>query len=136
VGATSRENRKLVFDWCGGGCMGIIGPGKKVDTYLPPMDQLEKVEFAEAFASAVPNKIGVGGCFGRNPAHPRRLEMELGALYGHLLRRAGSRTVEDRPFTKPKVGTQNRLSDTEDSGRVGPELVSDVLEAKGKLGSA
>ena len=30
--------------------MGIIGPGKKIDTYPLPMDQYEKVEFAETLA--------------------------------------------------------------------------------------
>ena len=40
--------------------MGIIGPGKKVDTYPLPMDLYEKPEFAEAFGTAIANRIGIG----------------------------------------------------------------------------
>jgi aldehyde:ferredoxin oxidoreductase len=40
--------------------MGVIGPGKKVDTYPLPMDQYEKVEFAEIFALAIAKRIGIG----------------------------------------------------------------------------
>lgn len=40
--------------------MGVIGPGKPVDTHPLPMDQYEKVEFAEIFALAVAKRIGIG----------------------------------------------------------------------------
>ncbi len=40
--------------------MGVIGPGKKVDTHPLPMDQYEKVEFAEIFALAIAKRIGIG----------------------------------------------------------------------------
>jgi aldehyde:ferredoxin oxidoreductase len=40
--------------------MGIIGPGKKVDTYPLPMDMYDKVEFAEAFAVALAKRVGIG----------------------------------------------------------------------------
>ena len=40
--------------------MGVIGPGKKVDTYPLPMDQYEKVEFAEIFGMAIAKRIGIG----------------------------------------------------------------------------
>ena len=40
--------------------MGIIGPGKKVDTAPLPMDLYETVEFAEIFANAIANRIGIG----------------------------------------------------------------------------
>ena len=40
--------------------MGVIGPGKKVDTYPLPMDQYEKVEFAEIFALVIAKRIGIG----------------------------------------------------------------------------
>ncbi len=40
--------------------MGVIGPGTKIDTYPLPMDQYEKVEFAEAFATAIAKRIGIG----------------------------------------------------------------------------
>ncbi len=40
--------------------MGVIGPGKKVDTYPLPMDIYDKVEFAEVFAMAISNRIGIG----------------------------------------------------------------------------
>jgi hypothetical protein len=45
---------KRLFD------MGVIGPGKAVDTYPLPMDQYEKVEFAEVFALAIAKRIGIG----------------------------------------------------------------------------
>ena len=57
--------------------MGIIGPGKQVDTYPLPMDQWEKVEFAEAFASAVSNKVGIGALIAEGTA---RLAEKLGRL--------------------------------------------------------
>jgi len=40
--------------------MGVIGPGKAIDTSPLPMDQIEKVEFAEIFAIAVAKRIGIG----------------------------------------------------------------------------
>jgi aldehyde:ferredoxin oxidoreductase len=40
--------------------MGVIGPGKQVDTYPLPMQQYEQVEFAEAFAMAISKRIGIG----------------------------------------------------------------------------
>jgi aldehyde:ferredoxin oxidoreductase len=40
--------------------MGVIGPGKAVDTYPLPMDQYEKVEFAEIFSLAIAKRIGIG----------------------------------------------------------------------------
>ncbi len=40
--------------------MGVIGPGKEVDTYPLPMDMYDQVEFAEAFANAISKRIGIG----------------------------------------------------------------------------
>jgi aldehyde:ferredoxin oxidoreductase len=40
--------------------MGVIGPGKDVDTYPLPMEQYDKVEFAEVFALAIAKRIGIG----------------------------------------------------------------------------
>ncbi len=40
--------------------MGVIGPGKEVDTYPLPMEMYDKVEFAEAFAMAIAKRIGIG----------------------------------------------------------------------------
>jgi len=40
--------------------MGVIGPGKPVDTYPLPMDQYETVEFAEIFAMTIAKRIGIG----------------------------------------------------------------------------
>jgi aldehyde:ferredoxin oxidoreductase len=40
--------------------MGVIGPGKAVDTSPLPMEHIEKVEFAEIFALAIANRIGIG----------------------------------------------------------------------------
>ncbi len=40
--------------------MGVIGPGKKVDTYPLPMDQYEDIEFAEILALSIAQRIGIG----------------------------------------------------------------------------
>lgn len=40
--------------------MGVIGPGKKVDTYPLPMDIYDKVEFAEILTTAIAKRIGIG----------------------------------------------------------------------------
>ncbi len=40
--------------------MGVIGPGREVDTHPLPMDQYEKIEFAEIFAYAIAHRIGIG----------------------------------------------------------------------------
>jgi len=40
--------------------MGVIGPGKKVDTHPLPMKDYEKPEFAEIFALAIAKRIGIG----------------------------------------------------------------------------
>jgi hypothetical protein len=39
---------------------GVIGPGKKVDTYPLPMADYEKEEFAEIYALAIAKRIGIG----------------------------------------------------------------------------
>ena len=40
--------------------LGVIGPGKKVDTAPLPMDLWDRVEFAEIFATAIAQRIGIG----------------------------------------------------------------------------
>lgn len=40
--------------------MGIIGPGKKVDTNPLPMDKYDKSEFSEIFALAIAKRVGIG----------------------------------------------------------------------------
>jgi aldehyde:ferredoxin oxidoreductase len=45
---------KQMFD------LGVIGPGKRVDTYPLPMEIWDRVEFAEAFATAIAGRIGIG----------------------------------------------------------------------------
>jgi aldehyde:ferredoxin oxidoreductase len=40
--------------------MGVIGPGKKVDTHPLPMENYEKAEFAEIFALTIAKRIGIG----------------------------------------------------------------------------
>ncbi len=40
--------------------MGIIGPGKQVDTHPLPMDLYDTVEFAEIFALSIANRVGIG----------------------------------------------------------------------------
>ncbi len=39
---------------------GVIGPGKKVDTYPLPMEHYDKVEFAEAMAQCICTRTGIG----------------------------------------------------------------------------
>jgi aldehyde:ferredoxin oxidoreductase len=45
---------KKVYD------LGVIGPGKKVDTAPLPMELWDQVEFAEIFAKAIAKRIGIG----------------------------------------------------------------------------
>jgi aldehyde:ferredoxin oxidoreductase len=40
--------------------LGVIGPGKKVDTYPLPMEDYEKAEFADIYGLAIANRIGIG----------------------------------------------------------------------------
>ena len=40
--------------------MGVIGPGKRVDTYPLPMEMWDTVEFAEMFSMAIAKRIGIG----------------------------------------------------------------------------
>ena len=40
--------------------LGVIGPGKKVDTYPLPMEDYEKREFADIYGLAIANRIGIG----------------------------------------------------------------------------
>ena len=40
--------------------MGVIGPGKEVDTDPLPMDMWDTVEFAEIFALSIARRIGIG----------------------------------------------------------------------------
>jgi aldehyde:ferredoxin oxidoreductase len=57
--------------------MGIIGPGKKVDTYPLPMDIYEKPEFAEAWGTAIANRIGIGDLLAEGAA---RFAEKIGRL--------------------------------------------------------
>jgi aldehyde:ferredoxin oxidoreductase len=57
--------------------MGIIGPGKTVDTYPLPMDQYEKEEFAEIFGMAIARRIGIGDLLAEGTA---RFAEKLGRL--------------------------------------------------------
>jgi aldehyde:ferredoxin oxidoreductase len=40
--------------------LGVVGPGKKVDTFPLPMELWDQVEFAEIFANAIAKRIGIG----------------------------------------------------------------------------
>jgi aldehyde:ferredoxin oxidoreductase len=40
--------------------LGVVGPGKKVDTYPLPMEHYDRVEFAEVYAMAISKRIGIG----------------------------------------------------------------------------
>jgi aldehyde:ferredoxin oxidoreductase len=40
--------------------LGVIGPGKKIDTYPLPMELWDQVEFAEIFAKTIAKRIGIG----------------------------------------------------------------------------
>jgi aldehyde:ferredoxin oxidoreductase len=40
--------------------LGVLGPGKKIDSYPLPMDQWDKLSFREAFCDAVARKVGIG----------------------------------------------------------------------------
>jgi aldehyde:ferredoxin oxidoreductase len=57
--------------------MGIIGPGKAVDTYPLPMDLYEQPEFAEAWGNAIARRIGIGDLLAEGAA---RFAEKLGRL--------------------------------------------------------
>ncbi len=40
--------------------LGVLGPGKKIDSHPLPMDQWDKLSFREAFCDAIARKIGIG----------------------------------------------------------------------------
>jgi aldehyde:ferredoxin oxidoreductase len=40
--------------------LGVLGPGKKIESYPLPMDQWDKLSFREAFCDAIARKIGIG----------------------------------------------------------------------------
>ena len=40
--------------------LGVVGPGKKVDTYPLPMELWDHEEFAQIFANAIAKRIGIG----------------------------------------------------------------------------
>jgi aldehyde:ferredoxin oxidoreductase len=40
--------------------LGVLGPGKKIESYPLPMDQWDKLSFRETFCDAVARKVGIG----------------------------------------------------------------------------
>jgi aldehyde:ferredoxin oxidoreductase len=40
--------------------LGVLGPGKQIDSYPLPMDQWDKLSFREAFCDAIARKVGIG----------------------------------------------------------------------------
>ncbi len=40
--------------------LGVLGPGKKIESHPLPMDQWDKLAFREAFCDAIARKIGIG----------------------------------------------------------------------------
>jgi len=40
--------------------LGVLGPGKKIDSYPLPMDQWGELSFREAFCDAIARKVGIG----------------------------------------------------------------------------
>ncbi len=61
--------------------MGVIGPGKKVDTYPLPMEDYEKVEFAEIYGLAISKRIGIGNLLAEGVA---RFAEKLGRIPSDL----------------------------------------------------
>jgi aldehyde:ferredoxin oxidoreductase len=59
--------------------LGVIGPGKKVDTYPLPMEDYEKEEFAEIYGLAIANRIGIGNLLAEGTV---RFAEKLGRLPG------------------------------------------------------
>ena len=40
--------------------LGVLGPGKKIESHPLPMDQWDKLNFREAFCDAIARKVGIG----------------------------------------------------------------------------
>ena len=57
--------------------LGVIGPGKKVDTSPLPMEDYEKPEFADIYGLAIANRIGIGNLLAEGTA---RFAEKLGRL--------------------------------------------------------
>jgi aldehyde:ferredoxin oxidoreductase len=57
--------------------LGVIGPGKEVDTYPLPMEDYEKGEFADIYGLAIANRIGIGDLLAEGTA---RFAEKLGRL--------------------------------------------------------
>jgi aldehyde:ferredoxin oxidoreductase len=57
--------------------LGVIGPGKKIDTSPLPMEDYERGEFAEIYGLAIANRIGIGNLLAEGTA---RFAEKLGRL--------------------------------------------------------
>ena len=40
--------------------LGVLGPGKKIESYPLPMDQWDKLTFRKIFCDAIARKVGIG----------------------------------------------------------------------------
>jgi aldehyde:ferredoxin oxidoreductase len=64
--------------------MGVIGPGKAIDTYPLPMDLYEKGEFADIFGTAIAKRIGIGDLLAEGAARFAEKAGRLDDLNGIL----------------------------------------------------
>jgi aldehyde:ferredoxin oxidoreductase len=57
--------------------LGVLGPGKKIESHPLPMDQWDKLTFREAFCDAVARKVGIGAALAEGT-------LEAAKIWGRL----------------------------------------------------
>jgi aldehyde:ferredoxin oxidoreductase len=57
--------------------LGVLGPGKKIDSYPLPMDQWGQLSFREAFCDAIARKVGIGAALAEGT-------LEAAKIWGRL----------------------------------------------------
>jgi aldehyde:ferredoxin oxidoreductase len=57
--------------------LGVLGPGKKIESHPLPMDQWDKLTFREAFCDAIARKVGIGSALAEGT-------LEAAKIWGRL----------------------------------------------------
>jgi aldehyde:ferredoxin oxidoreductase len=66
--------------------LGVLGPGKKIESHPLPMDQWDKLTFREAFCDAIARKVGIGAALAEGTLEAAKIwgrldeDMNSGAL--------------------------------------------------------
>jgi aldehyde:ferredoxin oxidoreductase len=129
--------------------MGVLGPGKRIDSYPLPMEKFANAEYAEALCSAIVNREGIGADltegFMRAAEKWNRLEQDLASgwlhkahwgygwhwslpyveqAYGSLM---GDREITEHSFSSSRI---MQLMGTPEFNRVSVEKLVEMLSKK------